>query len=687
MRPSQPSSPPATEVDRPTEGDNNSDNNDPHIVTTDSSYFTPPLSEPYDAISSESSADLSTDDGIDDHEMPDVPDTVDAGALILESFGVHDQDFAMDTTNAHDDELDDATSLSFEDALYLQQQQQALPPIASIIPPQPLISVISVLPPIPSTLNPAHIDMQQQAQQIFHAAPGVPGNDLLGNDLVAFHPLANMSNPNLMSLGPENHGLVDFLRVWAGTRSINGPRPPHMGHILAQMRKSNVTRVEYDDLMGDKCDFQGIDWNHMGVSRNSARERRLTTYNNYVNKQGSDVWHPGLPDWEPAPCDNYFRFRSMDVRHDVRLLHFQLRNLLGVASRTRAFYPVSGAIKELDPTTGRAKKAMDFGNESDVQISTLTANEQVLVAGGFNGEYRFRNVNSSSSTYMEGKLTDHVSGITNHVQVHPAHRSGAPLAAFASNDCGFRVLDLNTNRLISDNMYNYALNCSAVNPDHRLRVMVGDHFNVVVTDADSGEVVQELSGHRDYGFACAWAPNGWNVATGFQDKTVRIWDARKWKSNSTGEGLPVAVIRMDMSGARSLRFSPLGSGKRLLVAAEEADVINIIDAQTFTTKQKMEVFGELGGTAFADEGQNLIALVCDRARGGVLQLDRCDHGADDGFDPYDKRYQNSRHHRQWWRTPGYDWVQHEDQALNRPDSTETFTQRRRKAAVMHMDPV
>jgi WD40 repeat protein len=139
--------------------------------------------------------------------------------------------------------------------------------------------------------------------------------------------------------------------------------------------------------------------------------------------------------------------------------------------------------------------------------------------------------------------------------------------------------------------------------------------------------LQKLSGHRDYGFACDWADDGWTIATAFQDKTVKIWDARRF-TDSAGNAAPVCTIRSEMAGARSLRFSPIGSGKRVLVAAEEADFINIIDAQTFRSKQTIDVFGELGGISFENGGQDLMVLCCDRARGGILQLERCNQGGD-----------------------------------------------------------
>lgn len=394
-----------------------------------------------------------------------------------------------------------------------------------------------------------------------------------------------------------------------------------------------------------------------------------------------------LPDKFAVSRDSYYRFRSMDIRRDTRLSHFQLRNILACASRTRAFFPSFHAIAELDPTTGRTRKAMDFGPHSDVQVSTVAATDKILVAGSFLGDYRYRNLDSEDRSFTEGKLTEHVSGITNHVQIHSARRSTAPIAAFASNDFGFRTVDLTTNKLLFESMYDFPLNCSAISTDQRLRVMVGDHTNVLITDAETGEILQNLSGHRDFGFACDWAPDGWTVATGFQDKSVRIWDARRWTNNHDGSGAPIAVLRMDMAGARSLRFSPLGSGKRLLVAAEEADVINIYDAGTFNTQQKIEMFGEIGGTAFADDGRTLMALNTDPMRGGILNFEKCD-GGNEGASNTGDGDDRKKGSRRWpsVQTYNYDW-RSPSEILHRSDSLETMTERRRRAVVhSNLDP-
>ncbi|KAI0817667.1 quinon protein alcohol dehydrogenase-like superfamily [Xylaria sp. FL0064] len=403
-------------------------------------------------------------------------------------------------------------------------------------------------------------------------------------------------------LTPGNYNSLDFLRLWRWHKRRNQLKDIRgIPHNELSITKIERTRITYDDLKGDECDIQGINWQDISVTRSWARKCRYRTFRNYTNNSETDRWDPSLPDKLLRRHENYFRFRSMDLRTDVRC-----------ASRTAVYYPsVSDTVRELDPTTGHVKTAMKFTNNEDASISTLAAEEGILVTGGFYGTYRYRPIETEDeSRYYEGKLTDHISGITNHIQVHSSRRSSTPLATFASNDYALRMIDLTRNEMILDKPYGHAINCTALSPDKRLRVMVGDSQDVDIADAETGDILKSLKGHRDFGFACDWAPDGWTVATGNQDKSIRIWDARKW-SNTKGKNTSVAVIRTEMAGVRSLRFSPLGSGKRVLLAAEEADVINIIDAQTFDSKQTIDVFGEIAGVSFAGAGQEVVALSSD----------------------------------------------------------------------------
>ncbi|KUI54045.1 hypothetical protein VP1G_01320 [Cytospora mali] len=500
-----------------------------------------------------------------------------------------------------------------------------------------------------------------------------------------------LGNPNTAALGPENYNLADFLRVWAwqngawqGIARERG-RYPWLDRITPQISK-NITHIDYQDLEGDAFDVQGIDWEDLGVTRGEARERRLLTYKNYTNIRESDKWREHH---DVLPCsESYFRFRRLDLRKNISLSHFQLRNVLASTSRSQVFYPGQMTVQQFNPISGKGKVALKAHDIPQLQVSTLAADHGTLVAGGFFGEYCFRRLDSDeeggSGHIHEGTITTDSSGITNHVQVHLSRSSTGPKASFASNDRGFRVLDIETDKFISEVYFEQPVNCSAISPDCRLRVMVGDQKEVLITKAETDgqpEILQRLSGHGDFGFACDWADDGWTVATGFQDKLVKVWDARRW-TNACGISTPVCTLRAEMAGVRALKFSPIGSGKRVLVAAEEADFVNIIDAQTFQAKQTFDFFGEIGGVSFANEGQDLHVLCCDRVRGGLFNLERCGVGAERNFDPDDARH---RPYDRWMKNTSYDW--HEFETTPRRIPRHSDTRRRRRALALDaLDP-
>lgn len=128
------------------------------------------------------------------------------------------------------------------------------------------------------------------------------------------------------------------------------------------------------------------------------------------------------------------------------------------------------------------------------------------------------------------------------------------------------------------------------------------------------QVLATLTGHLDFCFASAWHPNGHIFATGNQDTSCRLWDARNLSSS-------LAVLKGRIGAIRSLRFTSDG---RFLAMAEPADFVHVYDVyQDFQKSQEIDIFGEIAGVSFSPDAQALFIGVADRTYGSLLEYNRC----------------------------------------------------------------
>lgn len=127
------------------------------------------------------------------------------------------------------------------------------------------------------------------------------------------------------------------------------------------------------------------------------------------------------------------------------------------------------------------------------------------------------------------------------------------------------------------------------------------------------QTVHTLKGHLDYSFASAWNPDGRTFATGNQDKTCRIWDARNLSSS-------VTALRGNLGAIRSVRFTSDG---QFLAMAEPADFVHIYEVGTgYDKQQELDFFGEISGMSFSPDTEALFVGVFDRTYGSLLQYSR-----------------------------------------------------------------
>lgn len=499
----------------------------------------------------------------------------------------------------------------------------------------------------------------------------------------------------------NNLTLSEFLFRWSLTirsESRKANRGPRIERLRDEIGTSLPTEVRRKDLRGEKCDIQGINWKKLEVKRRDARRMRIATYKNFHNLP-HPPWLPRVVShsYIQDESEDFFKFRRMNFKHKIDLPHFQLRNLIACSSRNTVFLASSFRVIQANPNYGQRCVAMNLSEPEvqpthgpswgGVQISTLAANHGVLIAGGFHGEYGMKALGQTGSKHVEGLVADHPNCITNHIQLNLSRQGGLPEAVIVSNDNGIRTLDCTTNKFIKYHKYEHAINCSAQSPDRRLRVLVGDTCDVMICNAETGEILQKLEGHCDYGFACDWADNGWHVATGYQDKLVKIWDARMWKT-SDGRANPLATIASTMAGVRSLKYSPLGSGKRVLLASEPADIISVIDAETYESKQTLDLFGEIAGTDFSPDGQSIFVGVHDDLRGGLMEFEKCGFGR--SYE-HESIFRKRNHEVEMYdreevdesmedMAAGLDWKRSMADVVASPKSKRTATHRRRRAA-------
>ena len=127
------------------------------------------------------------------------------------------------------------------------------------------------------------------------------------------------------------------------------------------------------------------------------------------------------------------------------------------------------------------------------------------------------------------------------------------------------------------------------------------------------QTVSSVVGHLDYSFASAWHPNGNIFATGNQDKTCRVWDARKVAA-------PIAVLKGNLGAVRSIRFSSDG---RFMVVAEPADFVHVYDTKAdYKMRQEIDFFGEISGVSLSPDDEALYIGIWDRTYASLLQYNK-----------------------------------------------------------------
>ncbi|KAH7524424.1 hypothetical protein FEM48_Zijuj06G0117700 [Ziziphus jujuba var. spinosa] len=384
-------------------------------------------------------------------------------------------------------------------------------------------------------------------------------------------------------------------------------------------------------------DIQGIPWERLNFSRDKYRETRLKQYKNYENLSRSrEDLEKECMEVEKGKTFYDFQFNTRLVKSTI--VHFQqvmhrthelsrtaislfisafkagwklklssrrdvvnmLRNLLWATSKHDVYLMQNYSVMHWSSMLRRGKEVLNVAKPimptlkrpgllppslSRVQISTMAVKENLLVAGGFQGELICKYLNHPGVDFCT-KITTDENAITNAVDIYH-NPSGSLRVMTANNDAQVRIYDAENFASLNRFSYDWSVNNTSV--------------------------TENLKGHRDYSFASAWHPDGRILATGNQDTTCRLWDIRNLSES-------LAVIKGRMGAIRAVKFSDDG---RFLALAEPADFVHIIDTQSGYVKgQEIDLFGEIAGISFSPDAEALFIGIADRTYGSLLEFNR-----------------------------------------------------------------
>ncbi|TQD89460.1 hypothetical protein C1H46_024995 [Malus baccata] len=372
-------------------------------------------------------------------------------------------------------------------------------------------------------------------------------------------------------------------------------------------------------------DIQGIPWERLNFTRDRYRETRLKQYKNYENlsRPRQDLEKECLP-VETGKTFYDFHYNTRIVKSTI--VHFQLRNLLWATSKHDVYVMQNFSVMHWSSLLRRGKEVLNVAKPvvptekrpgllvrplPRVQISTMAVKENLLVAGGFEGELICKHINQPGVAFCS-KLTTDDNAITNAVDIFQ-NPAGSMRVMTANNDAQVRVFDVQNFTCLNCFSFDWSVNNTSVSPDGKLVAVLGDSTDCLIADAQSGKAVGSLKGHLDYCFSPAWHPNGQILATGNQDTTCRLWDIRNLSES-------VAVLKGRMGAIRAIKFTSDG---RFMAMAEPADFVHILDTQCgYVKEQEIDLFGEIAGISFSPDTEALFVGIADRTYGSVLEFDK-----------------------------------------------------------------
>uniref|UniRef100_A0A804R5N2 Transducin/WD40 repeat-like superfamily protein n=1 Tax=Zea mays TaxID=4577 RepID=A0A804R5N2_MAIZE len=284
-------------------------------------------------------------------------------------------------------------------------------------------------------------------------------------------------------------------------------------------------------------DIQGIPWETIEVTRETYRQARLEQYKNYENIPNSGV-AAMMACKSTEKGRTYYEFRRNTRSVKSTISHFQLRNLVWATSKHDVYLLLHYSVLHWSALNGVDTEIMDVHGHVapsekhpgsllegflHTQISTMAVKDNLLVAGGFQGELICKHLDREGISFC-CRTTYDDNAITNALEIFNTS-SGALHFIASNNDCGVREYDMERYQLFKHFRFDWPVNHTSLSPDGKLVIIVGDDTDALLIDANSGKTIHSMKGHLDFSFASAWSPDGLTFATEAAD-FVHIFDIK-----------------------------------------------------------------------------------------------------------------------------------------------------------------
>ncbi|KAK7332671.1 hypothetical protein VNO80_29426 [Phaseolus coccineus] len=390
----------------------------------------------------------------------------------------------------------------------------------------------------------------------------------------------------------------------------------------------------------DKKDIQGISWELMDCSRERFRKyrlRHLLSTEKVPLKEDCKETKTGAEYYSFAKYDccsmsteqNYEDSYNAGMvwstsKDDVYLgTRYQIGHCPALISKNTTILDLEGHVAPSELHPGN-----HMGGFYMTQISAMTVRDKLLIVGGTEGQLICKHLDRPGVSFCVPPSCE-PQGKINAIDIYK-HRSGTIHFMTSGQNCSVKDFDAETFQFFSDFRFPWPVNHVSWSPDGKMFVAVGDDPQGKLVDAKSGKIIDSMSGHFGYTCSSAWHPNNeYNFATGNQDRTCRIWDARNLSTS-------VYVLEGNARGITSICFTSDGEFMAMGEDLDYVHVYNVIDE--FETKQEIDIFGHVSGLSFSPDTNSLFIGVSMDCFPTHLKFSRCSEADSDSDSKSDSDY-------------------------------------------------